>query len=459
MASAAQKSRAQVRELRLAMVWNQTILAEHMLSEPVKVVLGYGADALFPLPEAQAARGDFTLLTPMGDGSYTLSLPQDARGAVWLSGRRREVRDLLVSTPSVTLSPEDYGVISFGAASYFFQQTIPAPKPRLGLGSLDGDAVTSFGLSLFVHVCILLLMLLAQRELPMEESLELPADLISRFLVTPPPEDILEALKKQAGDETEDRGLRDRDESGGKKDKGEEGKVGKQDAKQAKTEIAGENHGAVVTKVRGMGLLGALAGGDTLRDALDLPSVSGLLSGLGSSRTAMGLGAGGRGLRGAGAGGGSDSEGGLLGGGGLGTGLGTGPGAGAGGGPGRGEGGPGGRGPGRGEAKVAFSTGKGQVSGYLSNEQVDRVVRANQAAIRYCYESELQRQRGLKGKLTVQWRVDRAGLVPYARITSSTLHNASVEGCIARQVKKWRFPKPDGGEVSVNYPFLFGVGG
>ena len=47
-------------------------------------------------------------------------------------------------------------------------------------------------MSLFVHVCLLLLMLLAQRELPEEKSLELPADLISKFLVSPPPEDILQ---------------------------------------------------------------------------------------------------------------------------------------------------------------------------------------------------------------------------------------------------------------------------
>jgi hypothetical protein len=34
-----------------------------------------------------------------------------------------------------------------------------------------------------------------------------------------------------------------------------------------------------------------------------------------------------------------------------------------------------------------------------------------------------------------------------------------VEGCIVRQIRKWRFPQPDGGEVSVMYPFIFGVGG
>jgi hypothetical protein len=437
------------------MVWNQAVIGEHVLDDPRPVVLGYADDALFPLPEAQAARGDITLLTPVSDGSYTLSLPPDARGAVWLSGRRREVHELVLTTPSFSLGPDDYGIVSLGSASYFFQHTRAAPAPVLGFGSLDGDAVASFGLSVFIHVCVLLLMLLAQRELPREASLELPAELISRFLVSPPPEDLLEVLDARGGDENEDTGLRDRDEGGGKKDKGDEGKVGKVDAKQKNTEIAGDNRGAIVTKVRGMGLLGALSGGDALKDALDTKSVSGLLSGLGSAKTAIGVGSEGRGLRGAGTGGGGENEGGLLGGGSLGTGVGTGAGKGTA----RGAGGAVGRGPGRGEAKVSVVPGKPQVSGYLSPEQIERVVRANQAALRYCYENELQRARSLKGKLVVQWRVDREGRVAYARVTSSTLRSAGVEGCIVRQVKKWRFPKPDGGEVSVQYPFVFGVGG
>lgn len=446
------------RELRLAMVWNQAVQGEELLKEPKAVVLGYGPDAVFPLPEAQAARGDLTLLTPLAEG-YSLTLPPDARGAVWLAGTRREVRDLLVSSPSVTLGPDDYGVISLGAASYFFQHVERAPEPKRPWLSLDGDLAASFGLSLFVHACLILLMLLAQRELPQEKSLELPAELISRFLVNPPPEDLVPPPMKDAGDKMDKGGLRQKDEGGGKKDKGDEGKVGKKEAKQQNTEIAGENRGAIATKVRGMGLLGALAGGDTLKDALNVASVGNLLSGLNSARTELGAGSGGRGLRGIGAGGGGDSAGTLFGGGGLGTGLGGGSGSGGG----RGTGGAGGRGngagAGRGEAKVAVTPGTPQVSGYLSAEQINRVVRANQAALRYCYESEVQRQRALKGKVIIQWRVDRAGAVPSARVTSSTLNNSGVEGCIVRQVKKWRFPKPDGGEVTVLYPFIFGVGG
>jgi hypothetical protein len=446
------------RELRLAMVWNQAVMGEHILEAPQPVILGYGEKAIFPLPEAQSARGDLTLLTPLGD-SYSLLLPPDARGAIWLSGKKRDVRELLSSSPSLTIGPDDYGVISLGAASYFFQQVRPAIRPRRAFSSLDGDAVQSFGLSLFVHTCVILLMLLAQRELPEEKSLELPADLISRFLVSPPPDDFLQEVKKDKGDKRDDGGIRAKDEGGGKKDKGDEGKVGKRDAKQKDTEIEGENKGAIVTKVRGMGVLGALAGGDSLRAAFNAPSVGDILSGLGSARTELGQGSGGRGLRGVGSGGGGDGPGTLFGAGGLGTGIGSG----SGGGGGRGTGGAGGRGngsgSGRGEAKVSMTPGTPQVSGYLSAEQINRVVKANQAALRYCYESEVQRQRGLKGKVMIQWRVDRAGLVPTARVASSTLNNSSVEGCIVRQVRKWKFPKPDGGEVSVMYPFIFGVGG
>jgi hypothetical protein len=446
------------RVLRVAMVWNQSVLAERTLEEPAPVVLGYGDGALFPLPEAQAARGDLTLLTPSGD-SYSLLLPPDARGAVWVRGRRMEVRELVQNNPSLTLGPQDYGVVSLGSASYFFQQVAPAPKPGRAFGSVDGDAAMSFGLSLFVHTCVLLLMLLAQRHFGEEQTLELPSELISKFLVSPPPEDFAMLTKKNAGDGLENAGLRDKDEGGAKKAEGDEGKVGKQDAKQKNTEIQGERVGEVVTKVRGMGLLGALAGGDALKGALDLPSVTGMLSGLGSLRTEVGQGSGGRGLRGVGSGGGGEGPAGLFGGGGLGTGIGSGSGSGGG----RGSGGPGGRGTGngagRGEAKVQVQPGTPQVSGYLSAEQINRVVRANQAALRYCYESEVQRQHSLRGKIVIQWRVDKAGGVPSARVASSTLNDPRVEGCIVRQIRKWRFPQPDGGEVSVMYPFIFGVGG
>ena len=438
--------------LRVAMVWSQSLQAEQVLDEPRSVVLGYGEEALFPLPEAHAARGDLTLLTPIQDG-YTLHIPPGALGAVWLDGERQDVRDLLERSPSLTLGRRDYGVISLGAASYFFQQVESAEPAHRGLSSLDGDAVMSFGLSLFMHACVLMLMLLAQREMPFDASLDVKPELITRFMVTPPPDTVEEKPTKS---KKEDAAPKKKDDGGGKKAPKDEGKFGRKDTQKVEHEIKGEVRDEIATKVRGMGLLGALAGGDTLKDALDVSTVGALLGGLGSARTDLGAGSGGMGLRGVGSGGGGDGPGSLMGGGALGTGLGSGRG-GRGGKGGKGTGGAGGGG--RGEAKVELTAGVPQVSGYLSAEQINRVVRANQAALRYCYETEVQRQRALRGKVVVQWRVDRAGAVPTAKVASSTLNNAGVEGCIVRQVRKWHFPKPDGGEVAVMYPFIFGVGG
>ncbi|MEM6958153.1 MAG: AgmX/PglI C-terminal domain-containing protein, partial [Myxococcota bacterium] len=163
---------------------------------------------------------------------------------------------------------------------------------------------------------------------------------------------------------------------------------------------------------------------------------------------------GGAGLRGLGMGGGGTGPGSLYGSGPVGTGIGAGRG-----GTGMGRGGIGARGRQTMEIRVAVMRGRPRVNGYLSAEQINRVVRANSAAVRYCYQNEVQRQPNLRGRVTVAWRISLAGRVTTSRIARSTLNNARVEGCIARQVRNWRFPQPDGGEVSVEYPFIFGVQG
>jgi outer membrane biosynthesis protein TonB len=156
------------------------------------------------------------------------------------------------------------------------------------------------------------------------------------------------------------------------------------------------------------------------------------------------------GLRGSGSGGGGTGKGNLLGAGELGTGVGSGSGSGRG----KGSGGLGLPGPKAKEAQLAIDNSGAKVRGFLSKEQIDRVVRANQAAIKYCFEVEMQRQPNLEGAVHMNWRIDLQGQVSMVKVAKSTLNNARVEGCMARQVKRWIFPKPDGGEVEVTYPFL-----
>jgi hypothetical protein len=180
-------------------------------------------------------------------------------------------------------------------------------------------------------------------------------------------------------------------------------------------------------------------------------------------------------LRGVGGGGGGRDQGVAFGAGTLQTGWGAGNGGGYGGGTGgpggrgaggNGRGGPGGSGGGGngtgsgvGEARVAVDPGSPTARGGLSPEQIRRVVMAHTGALRACYESEAQRNPGLRGGVTVQWQIEPNGSVSTASIASTTLSNARVEGCVARQVKGWRFPQSDTPTTVAAYPFKFGVGG
>jgi len=447
------------RQLRVALLFGGTIEAEEVLSTPKPVVLGSHTDAILPLPAGAVDQDRLEVMRPAAQG-YELALHPAMSGSLWLSGARREVRSLKSSGERVVLGPDDYGVLTLGNVAFFFQMVRPGARIGRGMPAFLADParVMSLLLSAFLHAAFFALMWLALIETPPRDPLELPTDLVRRFLVTPPPEDLLE--EPESGTNTEDVGIRDREEAGGEAAEGEEGRVGREDAEQEETEMEGPvTGGGAAARVANIGLLGALRGSEGQTSALDSalqgPSIADLLGGLGSSRTVMGRGSGGTGLRGSGAGGGGTGPGTLFGAGNLGTGVGAGRGAGGG----RGGGGPGAGGRPREEVRVTMTTATPRVSGYLSPEQIMRVVRRNQAAVRYCYENELQRQPSLRGRIEIQWRIARNGTVSSARVGSSTMRNAGVEGCIVRQVRRWRFDQPDGGEVDVNFPFIFGTGG
>ena len=76
-------------------------------------------------------------------------------------------------------------------------------------------------------------------------------------------------------------------------------------------------------------------------------------------------------------------------------------------------------------------------------------------AIQRCYERELIRKPGLSGKIQVEWVVATSGAVRTARQAFSNLDSSDVSNCILSAIRGWRFPQPKGGEVIVNYPFIF----
>lgn len=181
----------------------------------------------------------------------------------------------------------------------------------------------------------------------------------------------------------------------------------------------------------------------TVRQPLAMPN--------GVSDLAVGdsFGYGGLGLRGTGRGGGGTGVG-TIGLGHIGT-IGYGAGAGYG----RSAGGLGGR-----TASVpSIRSGAAVVQGALSKEVIRRIVHRHINEVRSCYEGGLARNPSLSGRVVVKLVVSPEGAVQTSAVERSTLGDAQVETCIADAIRRWIFPKVEGGGiVVVTYPFQLAPG-
>lgn len=160
---------------------------------------------------------------------------------------------------------------------------------------------------------------------------------------------------------------------------------------------------------------------------------------------------------GAGLGGTGDGTGGGAGGGqggGYGTGNGNGVGTGSGGGVGNGSGGGIGDGVGSGRGGAGASA-QAPASGYRSNESLLAVVRRYAPGIQFCYDNELRKKPGLRGKLVVAMVVLANGTVSEATIVEDTLNSPAVRACALAQIRGWQFPAIPSGVTSFKTPFVF----
>ena len=97
-------------------------------------------------------------------------------------------------------------------------------------------------------------------------------------------------------------------------------------------------------------------------------------------------------------------------------------------------------------------------SGKLDGGSIKEVFKKRMKAIKYCYEKALKKNDSIKGKVKIKFTIGTAGRVTAIKVTKNTTKDKGVADCIKGKVKSWRFPKPEGGEVTVSYPFLLDKG-
>jgi hypothetical protein len=103
-----------------------------------------------------------------------------------------------------------------------------------------------------------------------------------------------------------------------------------------------------------------------------------------------------------------------------------------------------------------YVVGEAAVRGALDKEIVRRIIRRHINEVKYCYDAELARQHDLAGRIAITFTIGANGTVPSALVESTTMNNARVEGCLVGAVRRWEFPKPQGGGLVIaTYPFTF----
>jgi len=454
---------APVVTLRAAAVWGTTVLAADNLTPGRSLRVGDGEGAV-------VAKPDSATIVDLPIRAVGAGWELDARGAtggeVYLRGRKEDPGDLGRGGAPIPIVAGDYGVVQYGNFGIFFQFSNAVPpikkKRRLDWGFL-------FSL-LFAAVAVggglaLIWAITTPRGIPKPLELTSAAELMLQFNMKteeelPPPQ--TGKAEDDKGKGVKDPGAKDpKPQGGGKKIKGAEGKLGKND-KEKETHLPGE----IRAGLGGMSEALSSEVGDEVKKTLGtISSVADALGGLRSDDIVLGQGSG-TGLHGSGAAGGGTEEGGVP----FGSGtLDTGWGPGRGGGFGSGSGGPGGRGlggPGKGGLGGGDGSGTGdgerKVSGKekaaagqgLSPEQIRRVVMSRMGAFQACFEIASAHDPTLKGNVGIAFSINPGGGVSSANITGSSLKNPRVEGCMLRAFQRLQFPAADK-PTNAAFPFAF----
>lgn len=115
--------------------------------------------------------------------------------------------------------------------------------------------------------------------------------------------------------------------------------------------------------------------------------------------------------------------------------------------------------PSRGKSVPRVRQAKASTTGKLDKDIIRRIVRAHINEVRYCYNKGLVKDPKLAGRVSIDFAIGATGKVTSSSVDNNTLADANVGQCIAKAVKRWKFPKPtDGGTVTVTYPFVLEPG-
>jgi len=435
--------------LEVKVMWGPIVLDVRQFTQDESVTVGDRADASINTTTDRFGGEVFTLASPGGTAGHVVHVASGMELDVRRNGSQVPVDDLpsAGAVRTYALKLDDKARVMMGQLAFVIQYVAPSRGVVASTWSAADFNATKW-LLVFLVLALGLwtaIYMTPKMEIEVSDYLKNPARFAQLIMPTSAQEKkkTFEEIKKKEEEKikVEDTG----------KWKKVQSKTKAKDA-DIPREVKEKQDRKIATSAGILGLLKGRGGGtgddsSSVFGGSAMANIDQSLAGLRSTGMGDSGGFGGLGTRGGGPGGG----GGGLGLGGLGT-------------AGYGRGGGAGYGSvkigHRGKHAVRVVKGRTRVVGGLSQEVVGRYIKRYWAQFKYCYERELSKDPNLYGKITITFTIAGNGRVSEAQVIQTTMHNANVEECVLRVVRRIRFPQPKGGgQVIVTYPFMFTTAG
>jgi hypothetical protein len=110
-------------------------------------------------------------------------------------------------------------------------------------------------------------------------------------------------------------------------------------------------------------------------------------------------------------------------------------------------------------AQVTAKPNTMKVEGQLDRGEIQKVINAHIFELQGCFERQLISNPNLAGKVSFEWVIGLNGSVITVKIKSSTLSSNEATSCMQAAIRRWQFPSPRGGNVTVIYPIALANSG
>ncbi len=439
--------------LRIGLVQAGRVVEERIIKQRTTVTVGSNERAVFVIP-SQAVPPMFKLFELIGN-DYHLNFLDGMTGRVALASGITDLQALKGQAKKVNnayqmkLTEEARGKVVVGETTFLFQFVAPPPvqpRPQLPLAvkggiasQIDWSLTIIAAFSFLLHFGIVGAMYSDWMDPVVGDDFNV-AGLVDMMKNIPPPPVVEQPeVDPNANAVSTATATAAAPKSGG----GAGGKSGGSGQSKGAGSVGDKQAAALAAQAdqMQMQMLAALGGGSAVQGALnrsDIPPVD--LSGAAASGAGVAHGTGDLKV---GGGGGAVQGGGKGGGlGGLGGGTKS-----------SGEGGNAGQ-----ERKVEGPKGDAQLGGSTATVPIsdaDRVIAGLRPRFRQCYQTGLNSDPSMSGKVVITAKVGPNGEVADASVSQNTGLSASVASCIANVVKRASFNPPGGGGSTLNIPVTF----